>query len=56
MRENATTIWSELLVEGILVFNGFSLKPSFVSCKSGCMRAIIPGTGGLDCSIICSLI
>jgi len=38
---------------GRLVVDGLTPSPSFVSCISGCMRAIIPCTGALDCCIIC---
>ena len=56
LREHATTRWLEYLVEDRLVFDGLTPSPNFVSCTSGCMRAIIPSTGDLDCCIICCLI
>jgi len=57
LREATTSsIWSEYLVEGRLVIDGMTPKPQFVSCTSGSMRVIIPGTGALDCCIICCLI
>jgi len=40
------------LVEGSLVVMVVDNNPSFHSRISGCMRAIIPGTGALDSCII----
>lgn len=57
LRESTSTvIWLEYLVEDRLDVDGITPSPIFVSCTSGCMRAIVLGTGNLDYCIICCLI